>query len=73
MCRETLNESMHTDSVSVRAMQVFALIRKTGNNYPICNTPASFLRFRWLDVFKTFPHPLFCHQPQTPEPFPSAE
>lgn len=46
---------------------------KEENNYPICNTPASFLRFRWLDVFKTFPHPLFCHQPQTPEPFPSAE
>lgn len=27
--------------------------------YPVCNTPTAILRFKWLDLFKYFPRPLF--------------
>ena len=29
------------------------------DEYPICNTPANVFRFKWLDLFRFFPHPLF--------------
>ena len=35
--------------------------------YDFTNNPSSLLRFKWLDVFKYFPHPLFSREPRVIE------
>ena len=37
------------------------------DRYPAVNTPSALLRFRWQDVFTSFPHPLFYHRSKTPD------
>ena len=39
----------------------------TIDEYNFSNNPSTLLRFKWLDVFKYFPHPLFSREPRVIE------
>lgn len=40
---------------------------QSDTEYPVCNTPSAIRRFKWLDVFRYFPHPLFYRKPNISE------
>ena len=40
---------------------------RSDQEYPVCNTPSGIINFKWLDVFKHFPHPLFYRKPDITE------
>ena len=52
-------KNMEEDPELIHFKQYYHLIWHLWDEYPICNTPSHVLRFKWLDVFKFFPHPLF--------------
>ena len=52
------------DSIFPQFTQYYLDVWNATDEYDFSNNPSTLLRFKWLDVFKFFPHPLFCREPR---------
>ena len=65
-------ENFDEDTSFPRYKEYFLTYWRYLGEYPVCNTPANLLRFKWLDLFRHFPHPLFYRPSPDRDPLPEA-
>ena len=53
------------DTLFPRFKQYYMNFWRTGDEYPVRDSPFGIMRFKWLNVFKFFPHPLFYRKPES--------
>ena len=58
---------INEDTLFPQVKQYYMEFWRSDQEYPVCNNLSSIIHFKWLDVFKYFPHPLFYRKPDIPE------
>ena len=60
-------DHIEDDSLFPHIRQYYLGFWRSYYEYPVCNSPSSLIHFKWLDLFKYFPHPLFYQKARVPE------